>query len=271
VVHRRHGQCRGGRSCPADGSAYVREELVGLGVPGSSFLRVVGLMSANSSEIVGSPFQRELGASATCLRSLHMPIRATRLVPIIAPPSTAESTLESGAENAGGSVLPVNRVAQQQTFWCWAACAEMVLALKGQSMSQCAIAGIALNRADCCSAGGATCNTTIPVADGPGSPSIMALYADPRIGVRATFLPGFLRQQELRDEIEARRPVQAAFDQTTTGHIVLVVGWQPDGSDARFLVHDPQDPPQQGFVTHFSLRTGFGTGSWRQTVFRIGG
>src|SRR5687768_13939757 len=107
-----------------------------------------------------------------------MAIRATHVVPIPTPRAAEFVTVAAPAASAAGTVLPIDRIEQERTFWCWAACAQMILAFQGRTLSQCELANIALGRTDCCGTG-AACNMTISVAPQTGEPNVMALYEDP--------------------------------------------------------------------------------------------
>jgi hypothetical protein len=149
---------------------------------------------------------------------------------------------------AAGMPIPtlISRQQQQQRpFWCWAACAAMMVETK----TQCQIATSQLPPNNCCGLPESPVAITTegdPVELGPcdrtRSPEeLLALWQ--QLSVRAERLEGRLIERTLRQRIQEQRPVQVWQGATGAGsqHVLLVVG-----ADAQHLVI--ADPFLEGFA-----------------------
>ena len=135
---------------------------------------------------------------------------------------------------------------QDQTQWCWAACAEMALLTSGASdKPQCEIVRDLFGEKKCCDEPGALeCNK------GCTPDQVTDLYLSLRMDAKRRPLPdpsaGAAVQniwRIIQDEISSRRPVEIHYDFVNDGsHVVLVSGWDIDDQGRlRFHVADPQE------------------------------
>ena len=151
-----------------------------------------------------------------CLMSPGTPAASARQRIRIAPNATCTPYAE----------LPVPLEGQQQSNWCWAASAQMIMEYHGVTVPQCVQANDALGRSDCC--GGSppsVCNTT-------GWPSF-GTY-----GFLYTTTIGPFTLDEIAEEIGCReRPIAFtwAWD-GGGGHMMVAFGFDESGW---VLIHDP--------------------------------
>lgn len=157
--------------------------------------------------------------------------------------------------------LGVPRFPQQQTQWCWAACAEMVLEFYSfPNVDQCDLANIAFPQA-----GGACCNNpSSSLCDKPLSDAeICRLWANK--GIKYSYVNSFIPFTTLQSEINAGRPVEVAFTLSNGGHVVIVQGWSQTPMGPYLFVNDPAGGAGQGLVSYQHLLTAKGSGSWDAT------
>lgn len=136
---------------------------------------------------------------------------------------------------------------------CWAACARMVLThLQRPKRTECQVSAIIFPAGPC--------NQPCTVSQ------IDLLYR--RLNV-AHQRNGRVSFQALRDEIDAKRPVQVVFNEGGgRRHAALVVGWKLDDDGDRWvLVHDPLLRP--GFTFFEELVTFNQRGSWDFTWYGL--
>jgi hypothetical protein len=171
-----------------------------------------------------------------------MPIPAT-------PPSNADV------------LLSVPMWFQEETNWCWAACADMVVRYYNiGSVQQCQLANFVFQRTDCCVPGGfSPCNYTCQVPDVP------AIYG--HFYLLCTSNSGTMTLAELKREIDHARPVEIAWQWSYVlrGHVVLISGYY---TDDKLRVHDPQ--VGIGSLSHAELVNAKGLGSWFWSFHGIG-
>lgn len=182
-----------------------------------------------------------------------MPLRITAGVAIAVPPPAAAFDVASRAVN-----LPIPLIGQIGSWWCWAACAQMVDCWRkgaAAGTTQCALASDHVTP-HCC---GHT--PPSPQCDrGLTASAITAVWQ--RLGSVAATQDGQLSLARLDAELAARRPVQLGLTSTLGGHVVLVVGVNP--SAGQYTVHDPL-PLGQGSITLATadqLNAGLGQGNW---------
>jgi hypothetical protein len=180
-------------------------------------------------------------------------------MPLTTEPASIDGTDVAGwaglVRNASGS--PVSQIFQEQTEWCWAACAQMVLKFYGNdAMQQCDLASRLFGRS-CCDDPGS------PLSNEPAQvPDIAGVYG--QWGRSALFVQGQVPFETLQNEINANRPVEIGFQWNDgTGHQVLVCGWNIDSTGPYLMVNDPQWG--SGAVYYVNLQAAYGWGSWLWT------
>lgn len=161
----------------------------------------------------------------------------------------------------GGRSLPVMQIAQEQTQWCWAACAEMVIRYYGTAVRQCDEANFLRQRNDCCAAPSSNaCNQPCQVDD------VARVYTN--WGITCTPQLSQVPFATLSSEIDASRPVEVAFYWTGGGgHVAIVRGHGQHEGKPVVQVNDPAYGT--GVTFYESLRTAYGQGQWAVTWTNI--
>lgn len=182
-----------------------------------------------------------------------MPLRRRTGIPI-KPARRAVSFAETMAAGTGTPppMLDVPYVAQEQSQWCWAACAQMVATFLGQAgVKQCELANFLHQQTQCCDdPSSPACNQPSPFA------GIGQVYAHLRINCISEARPETARV--LVRELAASRPVELGLLwQGGGGHVIIVRGVTPQGL---FAVHDPWFG--SGIYTYLALYTAYGQGRW---------
>lgn len=170
-----------------------------------------------------------------------MPLRVARGTTVVAPPPPL-----------GAAVLNVPWIKQEQTQWCWAACAQMVLRYSGNlTVRQCDFVNWLFGLSDCCAAGSTSlCNRPCQVAD------VCRVYS--AFGLRCSYSNGTVSFGGLQFEIDQGRPVEAGLAWTGGGgHVVIVRGWYDDG---KIHVNDPWYG--HGAIPYSDLVNAYGQGTW---------
>lgn len=158
--------------------------------------------------------------------------------------------------------LPVMQIAQEQSQWCWAACAEMCIQYFGGSVQQCEIANFIKTRNDCCvSPSSSACNESCRLND------VARIFTN--WGIRCNPLTTQVSFADLVSEINASRPVEVGLDWIGGGggHLVIVRGYNTQDGRSFVQVNDADDTT--GWATYESLRNGFGRGQWGATWTNI--
>jgi hypothetical protein len=161
----------------------------------------------------------------------------------------------------GGMVVPF--VWQEQTEWCWAACAAMVVEYNTQSAaSQCEFAKWLFVEPSCCEAPQSTiCNSPCLLDD------VSDVYQ--QWGIASRRVGGQLPFQTVATEIAAQRPIEVALHWGYTAHLVLIV-------DSLVIIGVPwvtvHDPFYGRLVLHHAeLLTAYGRGNWHASWVGIQG
>lgn len=155
---------------------------------------------------------------------------------------------------------------QEGKLWCWAACIQMVLELKGDSRSQCEIVKVKLadTQHQC---------PPDPQLRVEACEAVLMAKTWRNCGVQGVVPKDFdLNIQEIKTEIAANRPIQVGILWSQGGgHAVLIKGWAPTSPET-LVIDDPlRDSPLHpaadgsGRATHDELLAAFGHGSWRYT------
>jgi hypothetical protein len=165
-------------------------------------------------------------------------------------------TAEWAAIVHDGNGNPIPQIYQEQTEWCWAACAQMVLQFYGEDAPQCALATQLLGEACCDNPSDPLCNEPAPV------PNLASLYGV--WGHNAVLANGDVSFETLQDEVGINQPVEIGFSWGDgTGHQILVCGWNIDSQGGYLLVNDPRWG--SGPVYYVNLQAAYGWGTWLYT------
>jgi hypothetical protein len=152
-------------------------------------------------------------------------------------------------------VLSVPSIGQLESNWCWAASTQAVLAYKGISASQCKIVNIAKGTTSCSDVTGTVYNVS----------HVLHYYGF----AQADAFSGKLSMTQIQSEIDAYRPVVAAWWTTWTGgHMVTIRGYYRDnyGDNVYFV-----NPANGGFydVRDYWWFEKEPNHTWTFTVWRI--
>jgi hypothetical protein len=163
----------------------------------------------------------------------------------------------------------VAAIPQQMTYWCWAACVEMIVANDGGSVTQEAVVNWALRRDDCRGRNGPeACNK--PLA-GPAQgelPGIVDVLA--HFGVDAKYDQSITHPAKLMTKLDAG-PVILIVRGDTTGHVALAVGYQKTANpdEPSILINDPRPAGGRELALGYTLlRAGGATlGPWSESIY----
>lgn len=190
------------------------------------------------------------------------------------------------------SIMPPAAFLQEQSEWCWAAVAEIVLRCMGISdternpdcfRNQCVMArkmfdSIATNRVNppqtgCCPV--LNSNLPCPYNSGVSIEEIKELYR--QFGLSCTFKDdGPLKLAEIEKEIDLKRPVQVIFRyrNSSGGHVAVIYGYEkPDeNQDSYLIVNDPLQGWDMGYVDYDYLVSFYdlSSGDWAATLYEFG-
>lgn len=150
-------------------------------------------------------------------------------------------------------VLRIPLRSQEQSQWCWAACAQMVIRYHGTSkLRQCQLANGLFDLSGCCKMpGSARCNRPCSIQQ------VSQVYD--QWGIQTIRRTSTVSFETIVSEIEASRPVQVGLRWNTEGgHVVLVRGWN---GAKRLRVNDPADRGSR-WVDYAYLKSAYGRGNW---------
>jgi hypothetical protein len=162
----------------------------------------------------------------------------------------------------GGAALNVPEIKQEQTQWCWAACAQMVLRFYGNgAVRQCEFANWLFGQSGCCQAPGTSlCNRPCQVTD------VVRVYA--AWAKTCSYVPSNVAFATLQAEINAGRPVEVGYRWNGGGgHVAIVCAWDINATGPFLRVNDPWYG--SGGVYYSNLLTAYGLGSWQWTWIAI--
>ena len=168
-------------------------------------------------------------------------------------------TVIVAAPPLGVTNLNVPLIKQEQTEWCWAACADMVSDFYGNAaVCQCEFANWLFGLSDCCSVPSSSlCNRPAEVTD------VCGVYN--AFGVQCASSSGTISLAALQYEIDQGRPIEAGLAWTGGGgHAVLVYGYDDHG---KVHVHDPMYG--QVAIPYTDLVSAYGHGSWFWTFTNL--
>jgi len=158
----------------------------------------------------------------------------------------------------GAKSLSVPQINQEQTQWCWAACADMVLHYYGNSgVRQCDFANWLFGQTGCCaSPSSPVCNQPCAVND------VQRVYT--QWGILSAPSSGTVPFSTLEFEINGDRPVEVAYAWTGGGgHVAVVSGWDRNATGPFVRINDPAYG--SGGVYYSDLLTAYGLGTWFYT------
>ena len=139
-----------------------------------------------------------------------------------------------GTPPLGARTINVPQIPQQQTQWCWAACADMVLHYYGNTeVQQCDFANWLFGLSGCCSSPSSElCNRPCRVAD------VSGVYSN--WSIRGTPMNRTVSFSTLQSEINAGRPVEVAYQwRGGGGHVAIICGWDTNSTGPFVRVNDP--------------------------------
>jgi len=185
-------------------------------------------------------------------------------------------------------IMPPAAFLQEQSNWCWAAVAGVVLRCMGvmdmerepeSFHNQCTLARkmfdevssrIDMSGESCCPF--LNENGICPYNHGVNIQEILDLYQ--QYGIKAKEFPGALPFAYIRDEINLGRPVQVIFKYINSdgGHVAVIYGYvEPEGSPAYLIINDPLEGWDLGYVSYNYLSTFYdlACGAWWKTLYEF--
>jgi hypothetical protein len=155
---------------------------------------------------------------------------------------------------AAPPVLEVPYVAQEQTQWCWAACAEMVAAFLNNTVEQCELANFLHGQTTCCTTPATrACNRPAQWAD------ICRVYG--HLGIHCVTNTWPVSAAVVVNELQQGRPVEVGYLWFGGGgHVAIIRGVTAQGY---FAVNDPWFGA--GLYLYQALYLAYGRGRWALT------
>ncbi|KIC41354.1 hypothetical protein RA28_20985 [Ruegeria sp. ANG-S4] len=164
------------------------------------------------------------------------------------------SAIALGA-GANSKVLPIDFIFQTQSFWCWAACMQMVM---GTPIQQCSLANEAFSISDdsCCEDGStAQCNKPLRV--------ILISSEWAKYSFNAEYFGEPFSKEKIKSTIDSGKPIEFGVKwRPIGGHAMLITGYT-ENSDGSFSL-TVLDPLQGVIVdTYERVLEAFGKGEWK--------
>ena len=152
-------------------------------------------------------------------------------------------------------MLGIPMIRQQEAYWCWAACAHMVLVAEDNNLApQCTIAGWLFQEVECCANNERTCCDQAVTAH-----QVVQIFE--HRDIPTCYMPGTISCQSLRARLAAGIVVEMGLiNNAGTGHLVLVVGYRWKSSGWEYFVNDPGRGNLRG--TYDALLNNWGNGRW---------
>lgn len=148
-------------------------------------------------------------------------------------------------ENAGVTRLPVPHFMQENTLsWCYAACAQMILAAYKKPVSQCEIVG-SVKKKDCCH----NPAPSVCVDEGCDHVDIAPIYNSRGISAVRHQPHGRISLTELQNELLAKKPVEVtrqAIGLDNSFHAIIVRGFK----GKLLFINDPLEKPVGGGIDY---------------------
>jgi hypothetical protein len=163
----------------------------------------------------------------------------------------------TAADGSTSRALPIARIDQAESEWCWAACGEMIAKSLGLAgISQCVLANSYLaGTAYCVDA----CKDSSKCDYACAEDAISTVYT--KAGIRSNYVASAVDPTVLASEIAGRkRPVLAMLHfNSGSSHVVLLTGYSPSGG---VYVLDTRLGYGEGWVDYTVFRQAHGYGSW---------
>ena len=130
-------------------------------------------------------------------------------------------------------VLSVDQVFQEQSQWCWSACAVMVFGYYFPTIParQCELAGWLSGNACCMNPGSSFCNIPCPASPSPTKPGDLACVEGvfKSHGVQCFAVGNAITQDALLVELQSGRPIGLGLRLGNSAkHMILVRGFYSD-------------------------------------------
>jgi peptidase C39-like protein len=142
-----------------------------------------------------------------------------------------EALPEAKAFQAAGAAIVQRHIQQEQTLWCWVACALMILESQGgHSPSQCEFVNETFGVSGCCEEPGSEfCNR-------PCNPDrVESLLLSRGIFMSRKGIVGF---EAIREQVASGRPVEVYLRNINGGHVVVIGGCY-ELEEPMLVIHDP--------------------------------
>jgi hypothetical protein len=179
----------------------------------------------------------------------------------VVPPVPVPDPVASPTTGNARKVLPVIRVAQQTSVWCWVATSEMVLNYYDRPTGQCVMLSN-WYRANCC------WNPGLCQSGG----TLEQIRTNLRYfgGLQASIAARPLTLAEIKAEIDGGRPIIIAYSNFQAGHVVVIFGY----SGSNLHIYDPlyynPDRADQAFVVPYGQSFSYGgSQTWTHSIYKI--
>jgi len=175
-------------------------------------------------------------------------------------------TLTAGADSqrvsqSSARYLDLPNVRQEQSQWCWAACARALFLYHGREVEQCLIANYNWGRSDCCADPcPGECNQPTDLI-----PNVQSILANWDVNSQIKWSAASFHS--LQSEINAGRPVWARWAwESGGGHFLLVDGYNDDSGNKVMYMN-----PSYGshYLTDYSWMVEAGNHTWTHSLTQL--
>ncbi len=173
------------------------------------------------------------------------------------------STTASGVEYQNFNYLPIQRIEQKQSNWCWAASSLAVIARAGNGWppQQCEIVNSVKERTDCCIYPSST-----PCNEGDFSNEALE-----DLGILSTRDEGspYTQAQCAYEIIDNERPFIITWQRTTPGgtlHAIVAIGMSNDHEYLGYMDPSPGSDGGKWIVEYWWVHSNVGTHYWAHTT-----
>eukprot|EP01133_Synstelium_polycarpum_P011098 gene11098-12931_t len=171
--------------------------------------------------------------------------------------------IKTGQPLRATTSLNIPLLKQEQTNWCWAACATMISRYYGHSaVTQCSCANLRLGQSSCCQIpSSALCNV------GASDPEVTRLFR--LLNLKSAYQASTLSFGLLVVETGSGRPVEVGYTwrnqgtQQGGGHVAVVIGTATINNKQVVEVNDPAYGKVS--VLYADLLTAYNLGNWDAT------
>jgi hypothetical protein len=176
-------------------------------------------------------------------------------------------TLTASAQWQGVSQLDANYlqlpdVRQEQSQWCWAACARALFLHYGQDVEQCLIASYNRSRSDCCADPcPAQCNEPTYIV-----PNVQSILSNWDVDSQVVWSSASF--YTIRSEIAAGRPLWVRWAwESGGGHFLLIDGYNDDSGN-KVMYMDPSYGTH--YLTDYSWMVSGSNHTWTHSLKQLG-